>query len=115
MPNVYGRHPPIPHHHFSPSSNLSIRGENILNRVNTNPQQQQQVAMESNLRYNTLQLKDEKDTTTPQQQQQRDHDQVKDDPKPSSVEENLENIIHLKRALVKSCQNDVPGDYEKLT
>ena len=41
-------------------------------------------------------------------------DQTKNDNYPNSnkTKENLENLIYLKRALIKHNQNEVPGDYQ---
>lgn len=104
FPNLYGQ-PQNPNHHFSVLPNLSTRGEHTL--LEGLQQQQKPVAMGS-LRNLELNEKDE-ETHTIQQRDGDYYERVKDDPKPSSMEENLENIIHLKRALVKSCQKEVPG------
>ena len=82
------------------------------NNLQQKQQHQHVVAMESSsLRNLQLNEKDEEGLTKIQKQQQRDYYQcVKNDPKPSSEKENLENLIHLKRALVKSDQKEVPGE-----
>ena len=93
--------------------NITFRErQNSGNSINVQNQQFEPVVMESSSMFpNNAELSNEGGTNERKRREgyQESQYNYQNDPKPSSKEENLENLIHLKRALIKHDQTEVPG------